>query len=64
MMNLKLFVIEERLSTFWTPALLPLGELLFGERQVFGFRRLSFLPVVLYWLFGTSVPPPGAHGSE
>jgi hypothetical protein len=36
MMNLKFFVIEEGFSTFWAAALLPLGKLLFGERQVFG----------------------------
>src|SRR5258708_22556326 len=47
MVNLKLLVIEKRFSTFWTAAFLPLGKLLFGERQVFGFRRLAFHPVVL-----------------
>ncbi len=46
MVNLKFFVIKERLSTFWAVALLPPGKLLFGERQVAGFRRLSLLPVV------------------
>ena len=47
MMNLKFFVIEEGFSTFWTAALLPLDQFLFGERQGFDFRRLSFCPVVL-----------------
>ena len=47
MVNLKFFVIEEGFPTFWTTAFLPLGKFLFGERQVFGFRRLSFRPVVL-----------------
>ena len=47
MVNLKFFLIEEGFSTFRTTAFLPLGELLFGEREIFGFRRLPLLPVVL-----------------
>src|SRR5258707_4733380 len=53
MVNLKFFVIEEGFSTFWTAALLPLGKLLFGERQAFRFGRLSFCPIVLEaWIIG------------
>ena len=53
MMNLKFFIIEERFSTVWAAALLPLGELLFGKRQVFGLSRLSFCPVVRQaWIIG------------
>ncbi len=44
--NLKVFVIEERFSTLSTPALLPFGKLLFTRRQVAGFGCLSLRPVV------------------
>src|SRR5260221_10260043 len=47
MVNLKFFLVEESFSTFWALALLPLGQFLFGKRQVFGFCRLPFRPVVL-----------------
>jgi hypothetical protein len=47
MVDLEFFIIEEGFSTLWTPTMLPFGELLFGERQVFGLCRLSFSPVAL-----------------
>jgi len=46
MVELQFFIIEEGVSTFWTAALLSLGQLLFGKRQVAGFRCLPFHPVV------------------
>jgi hypothetical protein len=47
MVNLEFFIIEEGFSALWTPTMLPFCELLFGECEVFGFRRLSFSPVAL-----------------
>jgi hypothetical protein len=53
MVNLNLFLIEEGFPTFQTSSLLPLGELLFRERQVFGFCLLAFRPVVFeMWIIG------------
>src|SRR5258708_38067067 len=45
--NLKLFLIEEGLSTFRASTFLSLRQLLFRERQIAGFCCLSFHPVVL-----------------
>lgn len=47
MVNLEFFLIEEGFSTLWASAMLSLGEFLFGERQAFSFRCLSFHPVAL-----------------
>ena len=44
--NLKLFLIEEGLSTFQASTFLSLRQLLFRERQIAGFCCLSFHPVV------------------
>ena len=53
MVNLKFFFVEERFSTLWAATLLSLGQFLVGMRQVFGFCRLPFRPVVLEsWIIG------------
>ena len=46
-MDLEFFIVEEGFSTLWASTMLPFCELLFGESQVFCFRRLSFPPVAL-----------------
>jgi len=46
-MDLEFFLIEEGLSTLWASTMLPFCQLLFGERQVFGFRCLPLHPVAL-----------------
>jgi len=43
--NLDFFLIEERFSALWTPTMLSLRKLLFGAREVFGFRCLPLHPV-------------------
>ena len=35
-MDLEFFIIEEGLSTLWASTMVPFGEPLFGESQVFG----------------------------
>jgi hypothetical protein len=53
MVNLKFFFIKACFTTFWASALLPLGQFLFGKRQVVGFSGLPFRPVVLEsWVIG------------
>ena len=47
MVDLEFFIVEEGFSALWTSTMLPFCELLFGERQFFGLRRLSFSPVAL-----------------
>ncbi len=47
MVNLKFFIVEERVSTLWASALLSLDQFLVGMRQVCGFGGLPFRPVVL-----------------
>jgi hypothetical protein len=43
--HLEFFLIEERFSALWTPTMLSLRKLLFGAREVFGFRCLPLHPV-------------------
>src|SRR5260370_1700617 len=45
-MDVKFLFVKKRFSTLGTPPMLSLRELLFGERQVFCLRGLSFFPVV------------------
>src|SRR5690348_17312829 len=44
--NLKLFIVEERFKALWTATFLSFGKLLLGRWEVAGLGCLSFLPVV------------------